>query len=279
MTLATMGDLLAHAAKGGYAIGGFNAVTIEGAEAVVGAAEDLGSPVILQVSENTVTYHGGLHAIGAACLALATNASVPVVVHLDHASSVDLCRQAIVLGFSAVMLDASTLPLDHNIARTREVVRLAHDAGASVEAELGPVAGKMTESAAASLTDPVEAARFVRETDVDALAVAVGTTHHMTTTTAVLDVPRIREIRALVDTPLVLHGSSGLSKDQLRAGIAAGIAKVNVGTELNIAFTCAVRDALVASPTLHDLRGYLGGGRDAMRAAVRRKLSVLAGEA
>ena len=275
MTLATMSTLLRDAQHRGCAIGAFNAVTIESAEAIIGAAEDLGSPVIVQVSQNTVEYHGGIDAIGSACVALAANADVPVVVHLDHATSIDLCQRARNIGFGSVMLDASMLPFEGNVALTREAVLWAHEAGLTIEAELGHVAGKAGDTAGATLTDPASAAEFVAATGVDALAVAVGTAHHMTEVTAVLDLVRIRALRSAVDVPLVLHGSSGLSEEQLRAGVAAGISKVNIATELNIAFTGAVRKTLASNPELHDQRRYLGSGRDAVRAAVARKVLVL----
>ena len=275
MTVANMAELLRDARSGGYAIGAFNVVTIETAEGIIAGAQDARCPVVVQVSENTSRYHGGLEGIGAACVALAMQAPVPVIVHLDHAQSLELCQQAAALGFDSVMFDGSMLPFEENVRRTCEVAAWARRAGLTVEAELGHVAGKATDTGEATLTDPVRASEFVAATHVDSLAVAVGTAHHMTTTTATLDVARIRALRAAVGVPLVLHGSSGLDEKRLREGVIAGIAKVNIATELNIAFTGALRETLSDRPELHDPRPYLQPAREAVRRAVAHKLAVL----
>lgn len=275
MTRASMIELVRDAAVGGGAVGAFNVVTLENAEAIAIAAESLQSAVILQVSQNTVDYHSGLAALGAACLKVADGASVPIAVHLDHASSIELCKQAARIGFGSVMFDGSSLPWEENLARTSQVVKWAHSVGVSVEAELGHVAGKAGDTAASELTDPGHAAEYVARTGADALAVSVGTAHHMTSVHAVLDIERILALRSSVPTPLVLHGSSGVSDEQLRAAVRAGIAKVNIATHINMAFTKAVRAALKADPQLVDLRRYLGPGRDAMALAVAQKIVVL----
>jgi fructose-bisphosphate aldolase class II len=249
MTKASMGTLIRDAADRGHSIGAFNVVTLESAEAIVRAAEGLHFPVIIQVSQS----------------------------NLDHTTSIELCRRANTVGFGSIMFDGSTLPFDENVARTSEVVRWAHGVDLCVEGELGHVAGKAADTAEATLTDPDMAVEFVAATRVDALAVAVGTAHHMTTTTAVLDIERIRMLRSVVPVPLVLHGSSGLDDEQLRAGVAVGIAKVNIATQVNGAFTRAVRETLASDPQIHDLRRYLGRGREAMSVAVARKIAVLAG--
>lgn len=277
MSLARMTELVHAAALGGKAIGAFNVVTIESAEAIAMAAESLDSPVILQVSQNTVEYHRGLHAIGKACRAIAQDSHVPIAVHLDHAVSLDLCRVAAEVGFGSVMFDGSALPFDVNVERTRTIVDWAQALGIGVEAELGHVGGKAGDEAASELTDPDEARRFVELTGVDVLAVSVGTAHHMTDKSAVVDLDRVRQLRAQVDVALVLHGSSGLTHSQLRAVVKAGIAKVNIATRLNMSFTRGVRATLEADPSLHDLRRYLGAGREAMAMAAAEEIAALQG--
>ena len=276
MTRASVVPLLADARSGRYAIGAFNVITLEGAEAIVAGAERVSAAVILQISQNTVAYHGALGPLGGACCELAARARYPVSVHLDHATTVDLCDEAVALGFDSVMFDASSAPFEENAARTLAVALRIHAAGLAVEAELGVVGGKAGGLAAGPMTDPDLAARFVELTGVDALAVAVGTSHHRTTPDARPDVRRIAELRETVSTPLVLHGSSSVDDASLAAAVHAGIAKVNLSTQLNQAFSAAVRAAV--APGTHDPRVYLGAGREAMTTAVAEKI-VLIGSA
>ena len=276
MPLARMQDLLATARAERRGIGAMNVIQLEHAEAIVGGAEQAGRPVVLQVSENTVAYHGSLAPILSATLAVAEQASVGVVVHLDHATDVDLVHQAVVLGAPSVMFDASTLDYDANVARTAEVVAWCHDRGVSVEAELGEVGGKDGVHAPGVRTGPAEAAGFVAATGIDALAVAVGSSHAMTTRDAELDDDLIAELAAAVPVPLVLHGSSGVPDDGLVSAVAAGMTKVNIATHLNVALTRAVRQAL-EDEELVDPRKFLGPGRDAVAAEVARLLTLLGG--
>ncbi|GID29867.1 class II fructose-bisphosphate aldolase [Paractinoplanes brasiliensis] len=262
----------------GRGIGAFNVITLEHAEAVVGGAEDAGLPVILQISQNAVRYHGSLAPIAAACLSMAGTADVPVVVHLDHAEDETLIDEAIELGLPSVMFDAATLPYAENVARTRAVTERCHAAGCWVEAELGAIGGKDGVHAPGVRTDPAEAAGFVAATGVDALAVAVGSAHAMASRDAVLDDRLIERLAAAVPVPLVLHGSSGVPDDGLRRAVAHGIVKVNVGTLLNRAMTGAVREVLAARADLTDPRKYLAPGRAAVRGEVARTLTLLAGE-
>src|SRR3954470_24386262 len=282
MTVERTGDLVAAAAARGSAAGAFNVVTLEHAEAIVAAAETAATGVILQLSENAVRFHGGqLRPITAACVELARAAAVPVALHLDHVTEPQLAGEAAPAGFSSLMFDAGALPYaDNVVATTREASR-AHAAGLWIEAELGYVGGKPEAAQSAHApgvrTDPEEAAAFVAATGVDALAVAVGSSHAMTTRTARLDAELIGRLRAAVPVPLVLHGSSGVPDDELRAAVAAGIAKVNVGTALGQAMTGSIRATLAADPALVDPRKFLQPARAAMTDAVAHVLTVLAG--
>jgi fructose-bisphosphate aldolase class II len=275
MTHADLPTLLAEARAARRALLALNVIQLEHAEAIVAGAEDAGRPVVLQVSENTVAYHRAAAPVLAACLAIAEQAAVPVVVHLDHATRDDLVREAVGLGVRSVMYDASALDHATNVARTGEVVGWCHQRGVAVEAELGEVGGKDGVHAPGARTEPDEAADYVSRTGVDALAVAVGSSHAMTTRDAVLDEDLIGRLADAVPVPLVLHGSSGVPDDGLLRAVAAGITKVNVATHLNAAMTRAVRDALT-DPTLVDPRRYLGPGRDAVAAEVSRLLRLLA---
>ncbi|MFE9136520.1 ketose-bisphosphate aldolase [Streptomyces sp. NPDC007355] len=276
MPLSATDEIVAPAYTRTSGVGAFNVVQIEHAEAIVAAAESAGLPVILQISENTARYHGSLAPIGLASLALARAADVPVAVHLDHAESADLVREAVDLGFTSVMFDASTLPYARNVEATREITDHCHRAGVWVEAELGEVGGKDGAHAPGVRTDPDEAAAFVTATAVDALAVAVGSSHAMLTRDAVLDFGLITRLRSAVGVPLVLHGSSGVADDDLAKAVTAGMTKVNISTHLNRTFTRVVRDHLDAHPEAADPRKYLGPARDAVAAEVARLLRLLA---
>ncbi|WP_330328466.1 class II fructose-bisphosphate aldolase [Streptomyces sp. NBC_00536] len=277
MPLAPTDDIIAAAYAQSRGVGAFNVIQIEHAEAIVAGAQRAGRPVILQISENTVRYHGSLAPIGLASLALARSATVPVAVHLDHAESAGLVREAAGLGFTSVMFDASRLPYEENLARTRAVTEECHRADVFVEAELGAIGGKDGAHAPGVRTDPDEARQFASATGVDALAVAVGSSHAMGTRDAVLDFGLIGRLRSSLGIPLVLHGSSGVSDDDLAKAVAAGMTKVNISTHLNRLFTGAVRRGLEAEPATSDPRGYMGAARAATAAEVARLLDVLAG--
>ena len=271
MTLATLPDLLA----ADHGLGAFNVVLLEHAEAIVAGAERAGAPVVLQISENCIRYHGSLAPITAAALAIARASSVDVAVHLDHIDDVALVREGVALGVQSVMFDASKLDYAANVAATREVVAFCHAAGVAVEAELGEVGGKDGVHAAGARTIPSEAQAFVDATGVDALAVAVGTSHAMQSRVASVDHALIAGLRRAVPVPLVLHGSSGLSDDELRAAVASGMTKINISTHLNGLFTAAVRTALDEDARLTDPRRYVRPGRDAVATEVARILELL----
>ncbi|MDQ2846351.1 MAG: class II fructose-bisphosphate aldolase family protein [Actinomycetota bacterium] len=258
-------------------VGAFNVIQLEHAEALVAGAEAAGTPVILQISQNAARYHGGLAPIGLATLQIARAAAVPVVVHLDHATDETLIQEAIAIGFTSVMYDGATLDYAENLARTAAVVDRARAAGVWVEAELGEVGGKDGAHTPGVKTDPVDAAAFVAATGVDALAIAVGSSHAMTERTAAIDLDRIAEIATAVSIPLVLHGSSGVADDAIAAGVLAGLTKINVSTHLNKVFTAALRDHLAAHPTVVDPRKYLGAARDALAIEVTRLIGVIRG--
>ena len=277
MTLVNLADVLAEAARSSRGVGAFNVIQIEHAEALVGAAEETGLPVVLQISENAARYHGALAPVALATKAIAESSSARCVLHLDHAESEALVDEAVALGFTSVMFDGSKLDDTTNRATTRAVVERCHGAGVSVEAELGEIGGKDGVHAPGVRTDPADAAAFAADTGVDALAVAVGSSHAMTSRTATLDLELIARIHDLVPVPLVLHGSSGVADDSLVAAVRSGMTKVNIATHLNSAFTAAVRDYLGANPSVVDTRKYLGAGRAAVQAETARLLRLLAG--
>ncbi|MFF4547124.1 ketose-bisphosphate aldolase [Streptomyces sp. NPDC001406] len=280
MPLARTGELVTRAAEARSAVAAFNIITLEHVEAVIAGAEAADAPVVLQVSENAVKFrYGRLLPLARAAAAAAERSGVPVALHLDHVQSDDLLRQAADAGFGSVMYDAARLPYAENLAATRAAVDWAHGQGLWIEAELGEIGGKgrppLDAHAPGARTDPAQAAAFVADTGVDALAVAIGSVHAMTTRTAALDHELLKRLSVTVPVPLVLHGSSGVPDEGLVAAVAGGIAKVNVGTALNMAMTGAIRDFLAAHPEAVDSRKYLSVGREAMAREVTRIIGVL----
>ncbi len=270
-------DLLVTARAAGVGVGAFNVIQIEHAEALVAAAEQVELPVILQISENAARYHGALAPIALATREIAAAATIPVVLHLDHAIDEELVDEAITLGFTSVMFDGAHLPWAENVDRTAAVVRRAHDADVWVEAELGEVGGKDGAHAPGVLTKQDEAAAFVAATGIDALAVAVGSSHAMTERTAALNLERIAEIAAAVQVPLVLHGSSGVADAAIATGVQAGLTKINVSTHLNKVFTAALRESLRDNESVVDPRKYFGAARAALTAETARLIRVIHG--
>jgi len=275
MPAVGMAEIVGPASAKGRGVGAFNIIGIEHAEAVIAGAEAAGAPVVLAISQNCVAYHGAVEPIARAALALAGSAAVPVAVHLDHATGDDLVRAAVAVGVGSVMYDASDAPYQQNVAATAAVTRWCHERGIWVEAEIGQIGGKDGVHDAGARTPPADAARYAAATGVDALAVAVGSSHAMLTRDAVLDVDLIAAIHRAVPVPLVLHGSSGVPDAGLAAAVAAGMTKINVATQLNKAYTGAVRACLAAEPALVDPRRYGAAARDAVAAEVTRLLGVL----
>jgi fructose-bisphosphate aldolase class II len=278
MTLATTADLLDRARSRGVGVPAFNVITLEHAEAIAAGAERADSPAILQISENAVNFHGGrLEAIAVAAVAVARQAAAELSVHIDHVEDPALLHQSEGLGISSAMFDASHLDYDANVVTTREAARWARARGMLLEAELGKVGGKDGAHAPGVRTDLREAAEFVAATEVDALAVAVGSSHAMVERTAALDLDLIRELARALPIPLVLHGSSGVPDAALAEAVRAGMVKINIGTILNVAWTSAVREALDSDPAMVDPRKYVRPARDAVADVVARLCSVIGG--
>ncbi|MDO5502393.1 MAG: class II fructose-bisphosphate aldolase [Actinomycetia bacterium] len=251
----------------------FNVVTLEQAEGVLLGAEEVGAPVILQISENAVLFHAGDPApLAAACLAAAASSNAEASLHFDHVTDLDLVAMAPDLGFSSVMIDASQHDDATNVRVTASVARQMQGKGLHVEAELGEIGGKDGAHAPGVRTDPGDAAMFVRETGVDALAVAVGSSHAMSSRTASLDHDLIRRIKDELEVPLVLHGSSGVPPEELRAAVAAGMTKINIGTLLGRAYSDAIRAYLDGHDNVKDPRKFLSEARAAVAAAVAQSL-------
>jgi fructose-bisphosphate aldolase class II len=267
--------LVLNAKSAGTAVGAFNVILLEHAEALVAGAELAKLPVILQVSENCVSYHKALKPISVATIAIAESASVPVSVHLDHAESEDLVKEALDLGYDSVMFDGSKLSYADNVAASARMAALCKSYGATLEVEIGEVGGKDGVHAPGVRTNPLEAKAFAEATGADLVAVAVGSSHAMTTRDATLDFDLIAEIARTVSVPLVLHGSSGVSDPDLQKAVKAGMSKINIATHLNNVFTHEVRESLGANPKLVDPRKYIAPGRDAVATEVARLLSLL----
>lgn len=277
MPLVSTRELLTEARRTDRGLAALNVIHLESAEAIATGAETAGHGAVLQISQNCVKYHGALAPIAAAARAVAEHSSAPLSLHLDHAEDVELVREAIRLGFSSVMYDGATLPYAENVDTTARVVAEAEAAGVLVEAELGEVGGKDGAHAPGVRTDPGEAARFVADTGVHALAVAVGSSHAMVTKSAELDLDLVAELAAAVPCPLVLHGSSGVPDAALTGAIRAGMTKINVSTQLVRSFTTAVRHRLATDEDLVDSRQYLAAGRAAMAEEVTQVLGTISG--
>ena len=276
MSLVTTKELMLDAQKNHYAIGAFNAENMEMVQAIIAAAEELRAPVIVQTTPGTLKYASPamFHAMVAAA---ASEASVPVVMHLDHGSSYELAMQAFRAGYTSVMIDGSHHVFEENIEITKSVVRACHAAGIPVEAELGKVGGKEDDLEGGDgnpYTVPSEAVEFVNATGVDSLAVAIGTAHGVYKGTPKLDVDRLSEIREVVSIPLVLHGTSGVPDDAVKECISRGICKVNYATDLRIAFTKGVRKYLIENPDAIDPKKYNASGREEVKQYVMSKIKV-----
>ena len=250
--IVNLNDVLKKAQEGHYAVGLFNTTDTDMAEAVIAAAEEMNSPVVIGTAEILLPF-GELKLIAPSLRALAERAKVPVVLHYDHGLTFDRCIEALKLGFSSIMFDGSLGDSDKNIEETREIVKIAHSFGASVEGEIGHVGNAIDGDGVEDdmYTTPEEAVNFVNDTGVDALAVAIGTAHGVYKTKPKLDLERLKEIRSACDTPLVLHGGSGLSDDDFRNSIRDGIAKVNIFTDLCVAGVKAMEEGLKEN------KGYL----------------------
>ncbi len=298
--LVTNKELLDAAQAGGYAVGHFNINNMEFVQAITAAAEELRSPAILAVSQGAIKYASFQNLVSLVAVA-AEKVSVPISLHLDHGTDMGIIEQCITGGFTSVMIDGSNLPFEENIAVTREVVEKARSGGVSVEGELGRLAGIEDQISVATedalFTDPAEAEEFVAQTGVDALAVAIGTSHgaYKFKGEPRLALRRLGEINARVSVPLVLHGASGVNQEHvklanecgasltgtrgvpdesIREAVKRGICKVNIDTDMRIAFAAFMRKALAERPDVFDPRKILAPARDAVAEVVRVKIEL-----
>ena len=275
MSRTTSEKLVAEKVNSSTAIGAFNVILLEHAEALVMGAEQSQLPLILQISENCVKYHGALKPISVATIAIAEASTLPISVHLDHAESEELVKQALDLGYDSVMFDGSKLGYKENVQASQRMRALCDSYGATLEVEIGEVGGKDGVHAPGIRTKPAEARDFANETGANLIAVAVGSSHAMATRDASLDFQLIRDIAAEVKIPLVLHGSSGVSDADLQEAVRSGMRKINIATHLNGIFTDRVRAELDKNPSLTDPRKYIGQSRDDVSNEVARLLKLL----
>jgi tagatose 1,6-diphosphate aldolase GatY/KbaY len=275
MAFVTTEQMMAQADRGGYAIGAFNVENMEMVLAVLRAAEEMHAPVILQTTPSTIKY-AGLAMYYANVKAAAKKASVPVALHLDHGSSFELATQAFRTGYTSIMIDGSKEPFEENIALTKRVADVCRPSGIPVEAELGKVGGKEDdlECNDPGYTDPDDAVRFVEETGITSLAVAIGTAHGIYKGEPKLDVERLSQIRAKVSIPLVLHGASGVPDEAVRECIRRGISKVNFATELRIAYSNGIKAFLKEQPDAFDPKKYGAVGMEYVTNLVKEKIRV-----
>lgn len=274
--LVNLNEVLKKAQNEKYAVGLFNTTDTDMLEAVIGAAEELNSPVIIGTAEVLLPY-GELKLIAPALVSEAKNAKVPVVVHYDHGLTFDRCMEALRLGFSSVMFDGSTTPYADNIRATREIVKISHAFGATVEGEIGHVGEAASEDNLLTdmYTTPEEAVKYVDDTGVDALAVAIGSAHGVYKKKPMLNIDRLKKIRSALDTPLVLHGGSGLSDDDFKNTVREGIAKVNIFTDLCLAGEKSIKESVLLN------NGYLKMRNEkvsAMKEAVKVKIKLFGSE-
>ncbi len=299
--LVTNKEIQAEAQKGKYAIGAFNTSNIEITQAIIEAHEEMNAPVIVATSTSAIKYCG-IEVLSSVVRTMAQKAKIPVSLHLDHGTDYDLIISCIRNGWTSIMIDGSHAPFEENVALTKEIVKICHAVGISVEAELGRLGGIedniSVDERDARLTDPDEAVRFVEETNCDTLAIAIGTSHgaYKFKGDAKLAFDRLEEIRSRVDAPLVLHGASsvipevlekankyganlgaakGVPAEDIKKAISLGITKVNIDTDLRLAFTAGVREILTEKPEIFDPRKIIGAGRSYIKEIVKSKIELL----
>ncbi|SHE28881.1 fructose-bisphosphate aldolase [Thermoanaerobacter uzonensis DSM 18761] len=273
--LVTGIEILEKAHKEGYAVGAFNTSNLEITQAIVEAAEETKSPVIIQVSEGGLKY-AGIETISAIVRTMAEKASVPIALHLDHGTDFNTVMKCLRNGWTSVMMDASKLPLEENIKVTKTVVQIAHGMGVSVEAEIGKIGGTedniTVDEREAAMTDPQEALKFAKETGVDYLAIAIGTAHGPYKGEPKLDFDRLKKIKEMLNIPLVLHGASGVPEEAIKKAVSLGINKINIDTDIRQAFARRLRDLLEKDSEVYDPRKILGPCRDAMKEVIKQKM-------
>ncbi|MCM3267202.1 class II fructose-1,6-bisphosphate aldolase [Paenibacillus elgii] len=278
MPLVSSTSLLEAARAGGYGIGAFNVHTLEMLQAVVDAAEETGSPLILQSTVGTVK-HLGPDYIAAAATVAANRSRVPIALHLDHCTDFATIVQCIRAGYTSVMIDASMLPFEENVRLTKQVVEVASAAGVNVEAELGKVGGVEDDIVVAEhealMADPQECAEFVERTGVHTLAPAIGTAHGIYKGEPKIDFDRIRRIAEIVSVPLVLHGGSGIPEEQVKRSVSLGMAKMNIATEIRIVFSDAIKAVFADNPQENDPRKYMIPAKKAVKEAAIEKMRMV----
>lgn len=273
--LVSGNEILQDAYKNNYAVGAFNVNNMEIVQAIVEAAEETNSPVILQASQGGLSY-AGVEYIAELGKIAARNAKVPVAIHLDHGTDFNQVMLCIRHGFTSIMIDGSKFDLEKNIDITNKVIEVSHAVGVSVEAELGKIGGTEDDVTVAekdaTFTDPKEAKEFVDRTNVDSLAIAVGTAHGVYQGEPKLDFDRIKAIKEIVNIPLVLHGSSGVPDEAIKQAVSLGINKINIDTDLRIAFATAIKDFLKENPDEIDPRKLIKPAKDAMKERIKEKM-------
>lgn len=275
--LVSMTDMLNKAKEEGYAVGQFNINNLEWTQAVLKAAQENNSPIILGVSEGATKYMGGPLVVASMVNALmeTMDITIPAALHLDHGSSFESCKEAIDAGYTSVMIDGSHHPIEDNIEMTKQVVAYAHERGVSVEGEVGTVGGEEDGVIGGiQYADKDECVRLVEEANIDALAAALGSVHGPYQGEPVLGFDEMEEISEATDTPLVLHGGSGIPEHQIKKAIDRGHAKINVNTELQIQWTKAVRQKLNDDPKVYDPRKIIAPGHDAIVEETKRTMDV-----
>ena len=281
MNIVSTKEMLIRAQKEGYAVPAFNIHNLETIQVVVETAAEMKSPVILAGTPSTIAYAGPEYIIEIAKTAAKIH-DIPIAVHLDHFEDVPTIKDFVARGFTSAMIDASHEDFENNIASVKQVVEFSHKLGRTVEAELGRLGGQeddlVVDEKDSAFTNPQSAKEFVERTGVDSLAVAIGTAHGLYKGEPKLDFERLKEIRALVDVPLVLHGASDVPDELVREAIRLGICKVNVATDLKIPFANAIKEYFIANPEANDPRKYMVPGKEAMKAIVMHKIKVCGSE-
>ena len=278
MALVSSKEILMKAQQEGYAVGAFNAENMEMVQAIVAAAEELSSPLIIQTTPGSLQYADSDMFFGMVS-AEAKKAKVPVALHLDHGNSAELCAKAILSGYTSIMIDGSKLAFSENVALTKKVVEFAHAMGVPVEGELGTVGGKEdtheVKDSEKSYTDPEEAKEFAEQTGVDFLAVGIGNAHGFYKGVPKLRFDILEKTKSLVSIPIVLHGASGIPDEDVKKSTGLGICKVNFATELRDAFTKGVKEYLEKNPEVFDPKKYNGAGREKVKELIKHKMHVL----
>lgn len=277
--LAKLKDVLDKAYKEGYAVGAFNTSDLEITQAIISAAVELNSPVIVQTSEKAIDY-AGLEEISSIIRIEAIKAKIPVVLHLDHGKDIDNIHHVMKFGYTSVMVDTSVFPESERIPMLADIVKEAHSRGISVEGERDSLGGKedYIESDRSYLTDPDKALEFVEKTGIDAFAVSIGNAHGNPVPNEIFDLDLLRQIKQRISIPLVLHGASSTPEDKIRASIELGISKINIDTDLRHAFTDHIKELFKNKPEAYDPRDVMSAGKEGIREVVKQKIKLFGSE-